>query len=86
LRTGYFLLRHSREGGNPETYPPAQHVACFDLQPFGLERTCWIPAFAGMTMNLYLFDTAPSDWKSLYAEIDENASICGVVIGKWAPE
>jgi hypothetical protein len=28
---------------------PAQRAACFDLQPFGLEKMYWIPAFAGMT-------------------------------------
>jgi heterodisulfide reductase subunit A-like polyferredoxin len=33
-------------------YPPAQRAAYFDLQPFWLEKTHWIPAFAGMTMNL----------------------------------
>jgi hypothetical protein len=46
-----FLPRHSREGGNSETYLLAQRAACFDLPPFGQERTRWIPAFAGMTVK-----------------------------------
>jgi hypothetical protein len=25
------------------------------LQPFGLERTCWIPAFAGMTTKFCIY-------------------------------
>jgi hypothetical protein len=60
-----FLPRHSREGGNPETYPSPYLVipaktgiqkrttrrnAPHDLQPFGQEKTNWIPAFAGMTV------------------------------------
>jgi hypothetical protein len=47
--------RHSREGGNPEAYPPGRIFqrrapSFFDGPPFGRERTRWIPAFAGMTV------------------------------------
>jgi hypothetical protein len=48
--SGYFYL-HSREGGNPEAYHPRNASPFFDLQPFWLEETYWIPAFAGMTQR-----------------------------------
>jgi hypothetical protein len=56
-RQSIVLLRHSREGGNPEMYTPAQRAVCFDLLPFGQGKTNWIPAFAGMTGNLNLFES-----------------------------
>jgi hypothetical protein len=52
-----FLPRHSREGGNPESSFRRNASPFFDWQPFCLEKTHWIPAFAGMTVKLYLLDS-----------------------------
>jgi hypothetical protein len=49
-----FSPRHSRESGNPESSSRRNALPFFDFQPFWLERTYWIPAFAGMTMKLHL--------------------------------
>jgi hypothetical protein len=49
----FFLPRHSREGGNPEACISRCNASqFFDWQPFWLEKTNWIPAFAGMTMKI----------------------------------
>jgi hypothetical protein len=37
--------------------PAKAGIQNFDWQPFWMERTHWILAFAGMTMKLYPFDS-----------------------------